>query len=451
MRSLLREKAPHLPVFYAGASALSAAAFIIVILLYPADGQNRLFIAGMSGVIMLLIQALLIREGLITDLLSFSFSALLAGCALLARLLPLELHSADYDVFLYEWVEFYRSNGGFSALMLSIGDYNFPYLYFLAFFSYLNINQLYLIKALSIIFDILLALYAMRLIALSDRRRYIRFSAYFAVLLLPTVWMNSAWWAQCDSIYTAFMLMALYYGLKRRGWLSVAFAAIAFSFKLQSVFLLPIYMILLIARRVNWKQLFAFPAVYLLTVFPAVFAGRRLIDALTIYIHQTEQYSDYLTLNAPSIFAFVDQQGKTTLFSALGILAAFVFLLFLFLYAFLRRNKLDDGVIVLMAGAMALFVPFFLPSMHERYFYLADIMTLVCAFSAVRLWPAPVLVEFGSWTGYHAYLLNRYIADLRIGALAYAAAGALLLRTLFIQLEKREGRGILDHISKNTQ
>jgi hypothetical protein len=88
--------------------------------------------------------------------------------------------------------------------------------------------------------------------------------------------------------------------------------------------------------------------------------------------------------------------------------------------------------------------------MHERYFYLADIMSLVCAFIAIRLWPAPILVEFGSWSGYHAYLMNRYIVDLRIGAAAYAVAGLLILRALFIQLEKPDSRGILDHISNNS-
>jgi Gpi18-like mannosyltransferase len=38
-------------------------------------------------------------------------------------------------------------------------------------------------------------------------------------------------------------------------------------------------------------------------------------------------------------------------------------------------------------------VPFVLPSMHERYFYLADVLTLILAFYLPRqLWFVPIIV-----------------------------------------------------------
>ena len=42
--------------------------------------------------------------------------------------------------------------GGFAAVKLPIGNYNAPYLYFLAAISYLPIPDLYLIKLFSILF-----------------------------------------------------------------------------------------------------------------------------------------------------------------------------------------------------------------------------------------------------------------------------------------------------------
>ena len=43
------------------------------------------------------------------------------------------------------------------AVSPAVGDYNVPYLYFMAFISYLSAPDLYLIKLFSIIFDVILA------------------------------------------------------------------------------------------------------------------------------------------------------------------------------------------------------------------------------------------------------------------------------------------------------
>ena len=37
-------------------------------------------------------------------------------------------------------------------------------------------------------------------------------------MILPTVVFNGAYWGQCDAIYSSLCLMALYMGLKKRGF-----------------------------------------------------------------------------------------------------------------------------------------------------------------------------------------------------------------------------------------
>ena len=83
--------------------------------------------------------------------------ALLLVLALFIRLAFFDRENTDYQWFLKVWVDFYRTNPGFSALGKAIGNYNIPYLYFLALFARSSIRDLYLIKLLSVFFDILLA------------------------------------------------------------------------------------------------------------------------------------------------------------------------------------------------------------------------------------------------------------------------------------------------------
>ena len=81
-----------------------------------------------------------------------------------------------------------------------------------------------------------------------------------------------------------------------------------------------------------------------------------------------------------------------------------------------------------MAAAMqTLVIPFFLPHMHERYFFLADIFTLASLpdrplFAA----PSAALVQFGSLLGYYAYLNQRFLCPMSWGGLAMALAIVLM-------------------------
>ena len=92
--------------------------------------------------------------------------------------------------------------------------YNIPYLYFLCLFSYLPIRDLYLIKLLSILFDVLLAWAAMKLVGRATQNPLMRAGCFLAVLFWPTVFLNGALWAQCDSIYVAFALLGIWLALE---------------------------------------------------------------------------------------------------------------------------------------------------------------------------------------------------------------------------------------------
>lgn len=338
--------------------------------------------------------------------------------ALAVRFPMLSHQTYDYQDFLSPWVQFFRENGGFRALRQPLGDYNVPYLYFLAAFSYLPISELYLIKALSLAFDLLLAFTGARLARRVFGGPYAYPAVFSVLLLLPTVVLNGAYWGQCDSLYASLTLLALADALEDHPARSVIWLGIAFSFKLQTIFLIPLWCILWYSKRLKFRHLCLFPVSYFAAILPALLLGRPLLSILGVYFQQAGQYHDRLTLNAPSLFALIPYGAEVNadLLAKLGIGAAFLLVLGLLTWLFFYRRRLTAQHILTAALILSIGVPLFLPYMHDRYFFLADTLSAVWAVSAYRRAPVPVCVQIASYGGYHAYLTLRYAFPMAWGA-----------------------------------
>lgn len=76
---------------------------------------------------------------------------------LLIRFVFFDKTNGDLDTFLIPWYNEMKENGGIWALKRSIGDYYIPYLLCLAIMTYIPVSPIYLIKVLSALFDLLLA------------------------------------------------------------------------------------------------------------------------------------------------------------------------------------------------------------------------------------------------------------------------------------------------------
>ena len=373
-------------------------------------------------------------------------SVLLLLLAFGARAYVFPYETLDYQDFLTKWVAYFRLNGHFAALKNSVGNYNIPYLYFLALFSLLPVRDLYLIKLLSTAFDILLAWGAAKLLSRFTDKTAALLCCFFAVLFLPTVFLNSAVWAQCDSSYTALLVVALYLALSDKPVRSMICAALAFGFKLQAVFVLPVFAVLWMYGKFNWKHFLLFPATYVLLVLPAVLLGRPFWETVTLYFSQTGSIGSALNYNSSSIFAIFRQVADPAAASRTGILAAFGFMLLLLAICFVFRARLSDRAVLAAAVLLAVGIPFLLPHMHDRYFYCADILTLVFAFVYWPCSPAAVLTQFASILGYHAYLKMRFLLPMRYGAAALIVVLALTAMYFAMSLLEN-GRNSLYEIS----
>ena len=365
---------------------------------------------------------------------AFAFTAL----ALVIRASLLDFESGDYLTFLAPWTQFFRDNGGFAALRYSLGNYNPPYMYFLALFSYFDISELYLIKLLSVLFDVLLAWACMKLLGLYTGSRAKLLGVFLAVLFLPTVVINGAYWAQCDSIYAFFGIYALYLGLRGRGCASMVSLAACLAFKLQAVFIIPVFFILLLAKKLRWRQLLVFPAAYIVFMLPALLAGRPFVETMTLYFAQAGTVGDAMNYNAPSLTSMFQWSGNTESWSTLLIAAAFALVLASYAVAAVKRRELDDTVFLGFALLLAMGIPYLLPHMHDRYFFISGVLALVLAFRDRRFFPIPLLAELASLHCYYAYFVRYYLVHPRIGGIFMLIA--LLLTAAYIIVHMRGKR-----------
>jgi Gpi18-like mannosyltransferase len=322
------------------------------------------------------------------------FLVLITMVALLMRYLLFPFESSDYHQFLQGWFTALREGGGFAAVGMNIGDYMPTYLYLLAPLTYFPVSALTAVKLVSTLGDLVLAVAVMKTVNLNFSGKTYGIAAYALVLFLPSVFLNSAVWGQCDAIYTAALVFCVYNLMRGRDLPAVISFSVAFVFKLQAVFLAPFVLLMLLRRKIRPSSLLAFPAVYLAAVLPAAALGRSLKDLLTIYYSQAGQYT-LVAMFLPNLYTWLPESTPVYISRAAVLLAGGLVLTALFCLS--RKNyRLTKGITVTLALFFALMVPFVLPYMHERYNFPADILSVIFAFYFPRRWYLAAVIQVAS-------------------------------------------------------
>lgn len=326
------------------------------------------------------------------------------GAALRAFFYPVV--TSDYSSFLHPWFMALKS-AGFAAFSQPFADYAPLYLYLLRLLAYLPVPDLYSIKSLSVLFDLILAFFVYRIVR--DAARPVAglpFLAAGIAFIAPTLLVNSSLWGQSDSVYAAGIAASLYYLLRLKPFPGVLAFSLACAVKVQAIFFLPVIVGYLCAMPRKLPYLLVIPGVFLLSLLPAVLSGGSLSYWGLIYLHQSAEYP-WLSLSAPSVYAFTDSLPlgalATPLFYA-GLVAASLVGFFIAVYIAGNLSRMGRREFVLLALLCVLLIPFFLPRMHERYFYLADLLSVVYAFFAPRQWYVAVAVVLASLLSYAPYL-----------------------------------------------
>ena len=356
------------------------------------------------------------------------FLFLITAAALLLRLDLFSIESNDYYQFLQGWFATLKENGGLAAIGMNIGDYMPPYFYILAMLTYLPGKDLFWIKIVSCVADLVLAFYVMRIVDLRYRGRPHGLMAYAAVLFLPSVFLNSAAWGQCDAMFTAALVACLYYLLVDRPNRAVLAFAISFVLKLQAVFFAPFLLLLFMKRKVKAQSLILIPAVYILSIIPAAIMGRDLWDLLTVYVSQSKLYTS-LCMSIPNLYAFLGNVASDPVSKAGVIFAGGVILMLLFVL-YRKQFAITPDILVTMALLFAILMPFVLPHMHERYYYLADVVSIIFAFYFPKKLYAAVIMCVSSACAVSNYLFGLAYYPQQFLALAVLVNLVLLFKHL---------------------
>jgi len=254
---------------------------------------------------------------------------------------------------------------------------------------------------------------------------------FSVIIMLPTVILNSSAWAQCDSIYTAFVIFCLYYLLKDRYTIAFVFFALAFCFKLQAVFFLPLLILLYITKRkFSIINFLIIPACMVITSLPAIIAGRSIFNVLTIYLRQTGTYAN-LTMNYASVWNLLPDDYN--LFKVVGVLFTLV-LLGGFMYFIISKGYDLKGVTLIGAGLWIVYAcVLFLPSMHDRYAYMADILSILYFVFRRKKIIIPIGINFISLMSYFPFLFGLTVFDYKILTIANLIIFGILTHDLLVK------------------
>lgn len=286
--------------------------------------------------------------------------------------------SEDMNGCLIPWYNSMKI-GGVTALKEQIGDYNTLYQTIIALMTYFNIDCIVLYKVLSILFDYIMAISIALFVSKVTKNKVlgIQFNIiYGAVLLLPTVVLNSSYWGQCDSIYSTFLVLTLFFMYDKKYAYAFVMLGLGFAFKLQMIFILPFNVCYYLCSR---KFSMIYIGISIITFwFSGIIAfinGRNLLAPFIIYSKQTTSYES-MYLNFPNFWVLLgDDYNDLKRFAIIFTVALLGMGLYIILSKKIEMDSCEVYVSIAVGSIWTCLM--FLPAIHEGYSYPLDVLLLI--------------------------------------------------------------------------
>ena len=140
------------------------------------------------------------------------------------------------------------------------------------------------------------------------------------------------------------------------------------------------------------------------------------------------------------MYALFDFEGISSAYAArIGIILAFGLCALVYLWMLLHYGKISNKALLGAAVLFCIGIPFLLPHMHDRYFFMADTLTFALAVVSPEFFALPLLTSFASLLGYYAYLKLRYLMPMKYGSVALLICLTLVISYTVLSLfEKQE-------------
>ena len=377
--------------------------------------------------------------------------------SLLVRFLLIKYPSGDYDMFLKPWFDELKLYGGLGALGRPIGNYTPIYMTILSLLTYLPIDSLISIKVVSILFDYLGGFFLFKIIRelLKDKKysKTISLVVYGIYLFLPTVILNSSYWGQSDSIYTAFVLISIYYLLKKNFLKGIIFWSMAFAFKFQAIFIFPLYVLMYFAnRKIKFKYFLVIPLIVFLFSIPKIIFSHNFLSGFEVYYNQSSTYDSYLTLNLPNFYSIYlkgyDSSNPNLIntpfkeIGTIGIIGTLMIFMTIGFLVYKKKINFDKRAIIEFGLWSIMICTFFLPQMHERYLFMGDVLALIYFVINKKKYYVPIIIELISLNGYMYLLFSGFALNMSLLSIVYLIILVLYTKDMYIKYFK-EKNGVL--------
>ncbi len=359
----------------------------------------------------------------------YAAAALIFVFAMYVRYMFRDFITSDFINYTSIWYAAVQEHG-FAAAGTPVSNYTPPYLYLLYLTSVAlpHLPAVMAVKIPSVAFDLVCAAAVFFIVRLRHAGGLLSMWAALTVLMAPTVICNSGMWGQADSIYAAFLLVCILLLMQGRGVLAMVAFALALSIKFQSMFLAPALCAFWLRRLIRFWHLLLVPAVYALAMIPAWLEGRPALDLATVYMTQSVTYHT-LSKHAPNLYLWLPDRYYDQIVVAGIMLMTAVGCCYVW-YIVRSRARLDPPLILRLCLLSLLMTPFFLPKMHERFFFVADVTAIAYAFYFPRQYAVAIMVSFASFFAYQPFLFHYTLVPPMVlpvvmgAALVLVAAGA---------------------------
>lgn len=353
--------------------------------------------------------------------------------------------SKDYYACLDPWVQQYRELGFIKGLGTTIGNYYVPYNIILAIAAMLPMPSYVVISLASCLGDYVCAYYIFKILKKILTETGVRYAEKKAaliglfVLYLPSVIINGSLWKQCDSIYTCFIIAAIYYLLSERYRKSFVLLSIGFVFKLQTILVIPFFLIYyIVKKRFTIFNFLWIPVMYIIAGIPAILCHRGFHSTYGVYFSQTGQYP-FMTCGVPNIYNFglysyYEELSKPSILITIAVFIVFT------LICVKYKDNFNNSLWLYLSGWTVMTCYMFLPSMHERYDFAAIIiiMSYCLAFDRKLLWTAVIMV-FCSLINYAFCILDITGIPDAVTSIFYCLAYFSITADLIMKLAGKRG------------
>ena len=378
------------------------------------------------------------------------FFTILSCLGVYFRLSLFGIRSGDYVKAFADWMRECHAAGGFAYLGIKPGvseastfDYNCLFQYVIVILHYIggSIPDIYLVKSVPVLFDFICAITVFRIVYhITDKNLTKAMMSYGVMMFLPTAVLNSAAWAQNDSIYTAFVLLSLLHFMKRNDNRAFIYLAFAYSFKQQAIFFVPFVVLMWLKNKIKIRYVLWIPVIHVLAMVPAAIAGRSWGDLLGTYGRQVQMFSR-LTMNYPSIYTIVSgdlsSAGRKILISA-GTMATVIIMGVLAYYVYKKNFEVTGKYMVTLVVFTAEICCFCLPAMHERYGYIPEVVAVIYAVLSIKRVPVCVALQVITMITYTRYLFGSTVLTLWPLSIAMLVVIMVVGYDLYLQMREPE-------------